>query len=70
LDNYFNPTTVEELRESIERSIDRGTAALKVGELMDKHGNEDWLEPFMNEIGPHLQVQINDLANLLEVVYK
>lgn len=34
---------------------------------MDKHGNKDWLGPFLEQIGPYLQVQIADLANLLEV---
>lgn len=34
---------------------------------MDKHGNKDWLGPLLEKLGPCLQVQIADLANLLEV---
>ena len=49
--------------------MDRGATALKVGELMDKHGSDDWLGPLMDELGPFLQVQIADLANLLEAAY-
>lgn len=67
--NYYYPTSVKELREGIERSMDRGATALKVGELMGKHGSDDWLGPLMDELGPFLQVQIADLANLLEAAY-
>lgn len=67
--NYYYPSSVTELREGIERSMDRGATTLKVGELMDKHGSDDWLEPLMDELGPFLQVQIADLANLFEAAY-
>ncbi|KAE9382127.1 hypothetical protein N431DRAFT_321239 [Stipitochalara longipes BDJ] len=67
--NYYYPTSIRELREGIERSIDRGATAFKVGELMDKHGSDDWLGPLLDELGPFIQVQIADLTNLLEAVY-
>jgi hypothetical protein len=67
--NYYYPTSLKELREGIERSIDRGATALKIGELMDKHGPDDWLGPLMDELGPFIQVQIADLADLLEAAY-
>jgi len=67
--NYYYPTSLKELREGIERSIDRGATAFKVGELMDKHGSNDWLGPLLDELGPFIQVQIADLTNLLEAVY-
>lgn len=55
------------LRDEFARNIDRGATALKAGELMDQHGNKDWLAPLLDQLGPYLQVQIADLANLLEV---
>jgi len=67
--NYYFPTSLKELREGIERSIDRGATAFKVGELMDKHGSNDWLGPLLDEVGPFIQVQIADTTNLLEAVY-
>ena len=67
--NYFYPSSVEELRKGMERSLDRGATAFKVGELMDQYGNKEWLEPLLDQIGPALQVQIMDLANFFEVVY-
>jgi hypothetical protein len=66
--NYFYPTSVEELRKAIERSINRSSTAFKVGELMDKHGADNWLGPLLDELGPFIQVQVADLANLLECV--
>ncbi|TAQ85295.1 hypothetical protein B7494_g6393 [Chlorociboria aeruginascens] len=67
--NYYYPTSIEELRHSIARTIYRGATALKLGELMDRHGSSDWLEPLIDELGPYIQVQIADLANFLEVLY-
>jgi hypothetical protein len=67
--NYYYPTSLEDLRKGIERTIDRGATAFKVGELMDKHGSDDWLGPLMEELGPFIQVQVADLANLLEAAY-
>ena len=51
------------------RSFDRGATAFKVGELMDKHGSENWLEPLLDELGPYIQLQIGDLASFLEAAY-
>lgn len=64
--NYYYPS-VSALREEVSRNIDRGATALKAGELMEKHGNKHWLGPLLEQTGPYLQVQIADLANLLEV---
>ncbi|KAB8289983.1 hypothetical protein EYC80_010310 [Monilinia laxa] len=65
--NYYYPSSVAALRDEFSRNIDRGATALKAGELMGKHGNKDWLGPLLEQLGPYLQVQIADLANLLEV---
>jgi len=53
--NYVYPSSLEELRQAIERTIDRGATAFKIGEMMDKHGSDDWLEPFLQELGPFIQ---------------
>ena len=53
--NYVYPSSLEELRQVIERTIDRGATAFKIGEMMDKHGSDDWLEPFLQELGPFIQ---------------
>jgi hypothetical protein len=67
--NYYYPRSLQDLRNEIARTIDRGATALKVGELMDKHGNDDWLGPLMAELGPFIQVQVADLASFLEASY-
>ena len=48
--NYYYPVSIQDLRNSIERTLDRGTTAFKIAELMDQHGNEDWLETLANEV--------------------
>lgn len=37
--------------------------------MMDKHGSDDWLEPFLQELGPFIQIQVADFANFLESTY-
>ncbi len=37
---------------------------------MDKHGRQDWLEPVVNHLGPQIQLQLGDMANMLEVFSK
>lgn len=44
--------------------------AYRLGELINKHGREDWLGPLIDEAGPMVQLQLGDLANLLEVFSK
>jgi len=42
--NYYCPSSVDAVREGIQRSINPGATAFKVGELIeliDKHGNND-----------------------------
>ena len=63
----WHPETVQEIRRSYERALSRGTQAFKLSELIRKHGNDKWLDPLLDEIGPIVQLQIGDLADLLEV---
>ncbi|KAL9128615.1 MAG: hypothetical protein Q9217_002749 [Psora testacea] len=67
LKNWYYPTNAESLRGSMERAHDSRSKAYKFGELIDKHGRHNWLEPVMNDLGPSIQVQLGDLANMLEV---
>lgn len=68
--NRLFPTSVESIRESMRRAIDRQGTASRLGELMDKHGRQDWLEPVVNHLGPQVQLQLGDMANMLEVFSK
>ncbi|KAL9080818.1 MAG: hypothetical protein Q9157_000514 [Trypethelium eluteriae] len=61
------PESIDEIRLSYERAISRGTRALRLSELISKHGNDKWLDPLLDEIGPIVQLQIGDLADLLEI---
>ncbi|KAK0510724.1 hypothetical protein JMJ35_007156 [Cladonia borealis] len=67
LKNRFAPTSVESLRESMQRALDSRNTATRFSELIDKHGRNDWLEPLMESLGPFAQLQLGDMANMLEV---
>lgn len=49
------------------RAHDSRATASKFGELIDKHGRDDWLAPMMEDLGPYIQLQLGDMANMLEV---
>ena len=65
--NRYFPTNVKSLRASVQRAVDREGTAYHIGELIDKHGREEWLQPLIDELGPHAQLQVGDIANMLEV---
>lgn len=68
LQNRFRPKNVASLRESYNRTRDRGTAAFKFNELISQHGNDKWFDPAMQEIGPKVQTQLDDAASFLEIL--
>lgn len=70
LKNRYAPESVESLRDSVQKNLDSRSTASKFGELVDKHGRNDWLEPVMEHMGPFIQLQLGDMANMLEVFSK
>lgn len=54
----------------MHRSHDQRSQAYNFGELVDKHGRNHWLEPLLDDLGPFVQLQLNDMANMLEVFAK
>lgn len=69
LRNRFYPNSVESLRSSMQRALDSRDNAHKFSELIDRHGSGNWLEPFLEEFGPVMQTQLNDLVEMLEVLF-
>jgi len=70
LKNRYAPATAESLRSSVQKALDSRSTATRFGELIDKHGRNDWLEPVMEHLGPFIQLQLGDMANMLEVFAK
>lgn len=70
LKNRYFPRSAEQLRESIERSLEGEGTPFQIGELIDKHGRAHWLEPLIEGLGPFVQLQLSDMANMLEVFNK
>ena len=54
----------------MQRALDSERKPYKFGELIDKHGRDSWLEPLLEDLGPYIQLQIGDIANMLEVFHK
>ena len=67
LRNRFYPSSIESLRSSMQRAQDSKSTAHKFSELIDKHGGSDWMDPLLADLGPYVQLQLGDIANMLEV---
>ena len=65
-----HPPTVEGLREKIMRTEDTVITALTLTEQIEKRGENRWIEPLIEEMGPWMLLQLGDMANLLEVILK
>ncbi|KAK0298105.1 hypothetical protein LTR91_002090 [Friedmanniomyces endolithicus] len=55
------------MRESDARATKTKETAATISELIIRHGPDAWLEPFLEQFGPWLQVQVLDLAQFLEI---
>lgn len=66
--NKFYPSTVDTVRESMQRNLDREAQARAWGELIEKHGRSDWVEPLLADLGPVIQMQLGDLADFIETL--
>ena len=66
--NKYHPSSIDSVRHSMERGADRETHAQAWGELVERHGRKDWIEPLLDHLGPNIQLQLGDLADLLEVL--
>ena len=54
----------------MDRSAEAEGTAYQLSELIEKYGRENWLQPILEQLGPYIQLQLQDIANLLEVFAK
>ena len=64
----FFPSTVKRLEASIKRTQSKEGRAFGIAEFIDRHGRDDWLDPLLDALGPYIQLQVGDLADLLEML--
>ena len=66
--NRLYPTSVASVRKTMARGLDRQKKAQAWGELIEKHGKSDWVEPLIADMAPLIQMQLGDLTNFIEVM--
>ncbi|KAF2420342.1 hypothetical protein EJ08DRAFT_653832 [Tothia fuscella] len=54
------------LQASYDRATDPDTKALTFGEMIERHGQDSWIEPMIEAVGPQLQVLTRRTADALE----
>ncbi|KAL9111637.1 MAG: hypothetical protein Q9227_003910 [Pyrenula ochraceoflavens] len=58
LKQRFFPSSVDDVRESLDRALDHTAQARAWGEFVDQHGRKDWVDPLMEQIGPQIVLQL------------
>ncbi|KAL8869908.1 MAG: hypothetical protein Q9174_003920 [Haloplaca sp. 1 TL-2023] len=61
------PPTLEDTREEIKRSENVEATALNITQLIEQHGSHGWTDALRQDLGPWLLLQLEDLANVLEI---
>ncbi|KAL8917353.1 MAG: hypothetical protein Q9172_005893 [Xanthocarpia lactea] len=61
------PPTLEDMRGEIKRSEDVEMTALNITQLIEQHGSHGWTDALRQDRGPWLLLQLEDLANVLEI---
>ena len=70
LHRRIHAPTIDDLREDIKRTEDLESTALTLSEFIEKKGDQNWVDPLIEDLGPWLMVQLADLANLMETSRK
>lgn len=58
------------MRENIRRSEDTTKPAYNLQQLIEQHGASGWFNELAKEIGPMALLQLQDMANFLEILRK
>ncbi|KAL9009748.1 MAG: hypothetical protein Q9173_005247, partial [Seirophora scorigena] len=67
LQRRLYPPTLEDVREDIIRSEDAGRTALNLTQLIEQYGAHGWVEVLRQDLGPWFLLQLEDIANVLEI---
>ena len=67
---HLYPPNLEDLRESIRHSEDIERTATSFTQLIEKHGSRGWVDAVINDLGPRALLQIEDMADSLEIMRK
>ena len=67
---WYQPPTPESLREDIKRSEDTEQTALNLTQLIEQHGSRGWIGALVEKLGPSAMLQLEDMADALEIMRK
>lgn len=70
LQRRYYPPTIPEMREDLERSEDKDATASDLAQFIEQYGGHGWVEKLTEQAGPAMQMQIEDVADVLETLLK
>jgi hypothetical protein len=70
LQRRYYPPTIPEMREDLERSEDKDATASDLAQFIEQYGGHGWVEKLIEQVGPAMQMQIEDVADVVETLLK
>jgi hypothetical protein len=70
LKRRYYPPTIPDMRENLERSEDKDATAADLPQFIEQHGGHGWVDAMIEKAGPAIQLQVEDVADVLEVLLK
>ena len=58
------------MREDIKRVEDMTATSVTITEFIEKKGDQNWVDPLIEEVGPWAMIQLADMANFMETLRK
>jgi hypothetical protein len=66
----YYPPTIPDLRKNLERSEDKDAPPSDLSQFIEQHRGHDWVGKLIEKVGPAAKMQIEDLADVLEMLLK
>jgi hypothetical protein len=70
LQRHIHAPTIADLEIDVKRTERLEETALTLSEFIEKRGDQHWVDPLIEDVGPWMMVQLADLADLMETLRK
>jgi hypothetical protein len=70
LNRGYYPPTIPQMRKELERSEDEDAPPSDLSQFIEEHRGHDWVGKLIEQVGPAVKMQIEDVADVLEMLLK
>lgn len=68
--NLLFPTPLRDARRSVDKAEDHPEARARAwGDIVQQHGDKDWIKPLLESTGPIAQMNLGDITEMIESIH-